>query len=65
MKIMNEIGNKIRTLRKAKGYKQIDICNNILSRTELSKIENGRRTPSIYQIKYISEILNRTLISGF
>ena len=58
---MNEIGNKIRTLRKAKGYKQIDICNNILSRTELSKIENGRRTPSIYQIKYISEILNTSV----
>lgn len=55
---VNEIGNKIKTLRKALGYKQEDICNDILSRTELSKIENGRRTPSIYQIKYISEMLN-------
>lgn len=55
---MNEIGNKIKNLRKALGYNQKDICNDILSRTELSKIENGRRTPSIYQIKYISDILN-------
>lgn len=52
------LGKKIQSLRKEKKLCQTDLCCKILSRTILSKIENDKVTPSIFQLKHISHILN-------
>lgn len=54
----NKIGIKIRTLRKNLNIYQKDMCCDILNRTVLSKIENGKITPSILQLQHISNKLN-------
>lgn len=54
----NIIGSKIKDLRTKLEICQQDLCNDILSRTVLSKIENGKVTPSIFQLKHIAQRLN-------
>lgn len=51
------LGKKVKLLRKEVGLKQEDLTCNILSRTMLSKIENDKVTPSIYQLSHISKKL--------
>lgn len=48
---------KVKLLRKEVGLKQEDLTCDILSRTMLSKIENDKVTPSIYQLSHISKKL--------
>lgn len=57
------LGKKIQYLRKEKGLCQLDLCSKILSRTVLSKIENDRVIPSIFQLLHISKILNVSMES--
>lgn len=54
----SKIGSKIKHLRTQCEICQRDLCNDILSRTELSKIENGKVIPSIFQLKHIANVLN-------
>lgn len=51
------LGKKVKLLRKEVGLKQEDLTCDILSRTMLSKIENDKVTPSIYQLSHISKKL--------
>lgn len=51
------LGKKIKSLRKELGLKQEELTCDILSRTMLSKIENDKVTPSIYQLNHISKKL--------
>ena len=54
---MYSLGKKIKSLRKELGLKQEELTCDILSRTMLSKIENDKVTPSIYQLNHISKKL--------
>ena len=54
---MYSLGKKIKSLRKELGLKQEELTCDILSRTMLSKIENDKVTPSIYQLDHISKKL--------
>ena len=54
---MYSLGKKVKLLRKEVGLKQEDLTCDILSRTMLSKIENDKVTPSIYQLNHISKKL--------
>lgn len=54
----NRIGLKIKNLRNNLNIYQKDICCDILNRSVLSKIENGKVTPSILQLTHISNKLN-------
>ena len=44
---MDELGFTYRELRKSKGITQSEVCNHLISRTTLSKFENGKLIPSI------------------
>jgi transcriptional regulator with XRE-family HTH domain len=53
------IGNNIRKWRTLKGIKQSDFANQIgISKSTLSKIENGRQNISLIRMLLIAEILN-------
>ncbi|MDU2755294.1 MAG: helix-turn-helix transcriptional regulator [Clostridium sp.] len=54
---MYSLGKKVKSLRKEMGLKQEELTCDILSRTMLSKIENDKVTPSIYQLDHISKKL--------
>lgn len=53
----NIIGWKIKNLRTRLKIHQKNLCCDILNRSVLSKIENGKVTPSIYQLSYIAKEL--------
>lgn len=57
------LGKKIKMLRNAAELSQESLACNFLSRTILSKIENDRVVPSIYQLQHISAILGVTIDS--
>ncbi|QAT41114.1 helix-turn-helix transcriptional regulator [Clostridium sp. JN-9] len=63
--MVNSIGYKIKELRKEKKICQEDLCCSILSRTILSKIENGKMLPSIIQLEHISNVLNVSIVYFF
>lgn len=44
----NNLGTVLRDLRKSKNKKQLIVCNDVCSRTHLSKIENNLSIPNIY-----------------
>ena len=61
------VGTKIRLLRKNLKLRQEDLCCDILSRTSLSKIENNKFVPDIYQLQHLSGKLNlpmNSLVDG-
>lgn len=51
------IGIKIKSLRKSLNLSQEDVSSSIISRTILSKVENNKVIPSIYQLNYLAKIL--------
>lgn len=55
--MLYSLGKKIKSLRKDLKLKQEDLSCEILSRSMISKIENDRVTPSIYQLYHISKKL--------
>jgi len=55
---MNDLGHKLKILRKSQKLKQEDLTCEFLNRTSLSKIENNLLAPSILQLKHLSEQLN-------
>jgi tetratricopeptide (TPR) repeat protein len=55
--MIDDIGSKIKDLRKQRKICQEDISCKILSRSVLSKIENNKIIPSILQLNHISKVL--------
>lgn len=53
---MNDFGVTYRELRKNRGISQAVVCKNLISRTTLSKFENGKLIPSVTTF---IELLNR------
>ncbi|KOP29463.1 hypothetical protein ADM98_11335 [Exiguobacterium sp. BMC-KP] len=60
----SSIGKKIKMLRLEKGMTQKELCKGICSQAEISKIENGRNTPTIDLLQQICRKL-RISISLF
>lgn len=56
--MIESIGAKIRDLRLNLQISQDNLCGNFMSRSILSRIENGKMEPSIRQIIYLAEKLN-------
>jgi len=51
------IGNEIKRIRKEKKMTQKELCDGICSQAEISKIENGRNSPTIDLLQQISKRL--------
>ena len=58
---MNNLGSRIKLLRKKKGLSQNDLSNKILNRVVLSRIENNIQEPSLNQIIHICTVLEISL----
>ena len=55
----NELGKKIRALRKSKGYTQGQLAKLVgIDDKHLSKIENGVHLPTYKTLKKLSQVLN-------
>lgn len=63
---LQNIGNKIRQIRKGKNIPQIELAVEIgIDRSYLSEIENGRTNPSINILYAISDALHVNIIEFF
>ena len=51
------IGNEIKRIRKQKKMTQKELCDGICSQAEISKIENGRNSPTIDLLQQIAKRL--------
>ena len=51
------IGNEIKRIRKEKKMTQKELCDGICSQAEISKIENGRNSPTIDLLQQIAKRL--------
>ncbi|MDU1413606.1 MAG: helix-turn-helix transcriptional regulator [Clostridium sp.] len=58
---MNNLGYKLKNLRKNLKLTQADVSNAFLSRSTLSKIEIGVLIPSLPQLEYLAQIYNVSL----
>ena len=59
---MNEIGSKLKTLRKGRGLTQFQLAEKVgLSRCTISNYECGRRSPHISEIRILSEYFGVSL----
>lgn len=58
---MNKIGTRIKILRRDANLTQAELSSDILTRTSLSKIENGTLEPSLSQLEHIASKLNTTI----
>ncbi len=56
-----DFGNEFKKIRKNKGISQKKICENIVSRTTLSKMENGKVIPSIENFSYLLDKISMSL----
>ena len=62
MNIENELGKKVREIRKQKGYTQEQLAELIgIDNKHLSKIENGVHLPNYKTLKKLSEVLHFNL----
>ena len=61
-----QLGKRIATLRKAKGYSQLDLGSIIdMEKSNLSAIENGRQNPSSLTLKKIADALHVKVVEFF
>lgn len=61
-----QLGKRIATLRKAKGYSQLDLGSIIdMEKSNLSAIENGRQNPSSLTLKKIADALQVKVVEFF
>ena len=61
-----QLGKRIATLRKAKGYSQLDLGSIIdMEKSNLSAIENGRQNPSSLTLKKIADALQVKVVVFF
>jgi transcriptional regulator with XRE-family HTH domain len=60
------LGKRIRTLRKAKGWSQVEMADLLaINRGYLSELENGKRDPSLAILKTIADGLSITMSKLF
>lgn len=53
-----KLGENIRKIRIKKGMTQIDLCRKLeVDRAYMSKIENGKKNPTLSTIEHIAEVL--------
>jgi transcriptional regulator with XRE-family HTH domain len=66
-KFQKEIGKRIREVREKKGIslKEFESRDNALDRSELSKIENGQKSPTLYTLYKIAFVLDVDLVEFF
>jgi len=58
--IREDLGLVLQTLRKKKGMTQQDLCDEYLSRTQISNIEKGKQSTTFEKILYFLDKLNLT-----
>ena len=54
---MDNLGTRIKILRKKLNLTQQELSSSILNRASLSKIENGKLQPTLNQLKYLANML--------
>lgn len=52
------IGNEIKRIRQERNWTQSELCRGICSQAEISKIENGRNSPTVDLLQQIAERLH-------
>ena len=63
---MNEVGHKLRILRKAKELSLTELSHRVgCSPSYLSMVENGKVDPSVTRLKKIADSLEVTIIDLF
>lgn len=62
-----ELGQRIRAARQAKGYslKQLEAMDDSLDRSDLSKIETGKKIPNSYTILKLATLLEEDISNFF
>lgn len=63
--LSNSIGNQLRRIRLEQRFTQQEVCQNICSQAELSKIEQGKVSPTIETIQKIANRLNISILQLF
>ena len=53
-----DFGKVYKEIRESKGLTQEDVCGGVLSRTSLSKIENGKTTPKYENMEFLLRQMN-------
>ena len=53
-----DFGKVYKEIRESKGLTQEDVCGGVLSRTSLSKIENGKTTPKYENMEFLLRQIN-------
>lgn len=59
--ILKSVGKKIKELREAKGFSQVDLVGEIegnIDTTNISRIESGRTNPTLYTLYRIAKALD-------
>ena len=55
---LKRVGKNISTIRRSKGYSQLDVCAIIsMEKSNLSSIENGRQNPATLTLKRIADAI--------
>lgn len=58
-KYLKKVGKNISTIRRSKGYSQLDVCAIIsMEKSNLSSIENGRQNPATLTLKKIADAID-------
>ena len=52
------IGNEIKRIRQERNWTQAELCQGICSQAEISKIENGRNSPTVDLLQQLAERLD-------
>lgn len=61
-KVLKQLGNRIRNLRKEKGFNQEDFADEAgIERSYMGSIERGERNPTYFKIYKIAKALKITL----
>lgn len=59
------IGNEIKRIRQERNWTQSELCRGICSQAEISKIENGRNSPTVDLLQQIAERLHVSVSAFF
>ncbi|MGX8177410.1 helix-turn-helix domain-containing protein [Exiguobacterium artemiae] len=59
------IGNEIKRIRQERNWTQSELCRGICSQAEISKIENGRNSPTVHLLQQIAERLHVSVSAFF
>lgn len=56
---LRKVGKNISTIRRSKGFSQLDVCAIIsMEKSNLSSIENGRQNPATLTLKKIADAID-------